>query len=200
MTQDEAARRRCVECGRFLPSDSVDGLCASCHDNATGTTVERHEFGTGSANGQSKSLTQVRFGTPITRASPARSATASVSTGAIRPPRGVVIMRPSELHPEKAAPAALKAPEAWVEREEPPIVVGIQPRTRPFAEQRPGPAPRREQRPAPRQEQRSPTVAAYRPQEEPQSSIDMGVWALRIVLGVVIGTLMGIAIPFVLSR
>jgi hypothetical protein len=201
MTQEEAARRRCAECGRFLPSDSADGLCSSCHENATGTTAERHTLGNGSANGQAKSLTQVRFGTPITRASPVHGATASLSTGAIRPPRGVVIMRPSELHPEQASPAALKAPEAWIERDEPKTAVEIQPRIRPHAERPPEPLP--ERRVAERQERaperRPAQVPTYRPQEEPLTGVDLGVWALRIVLGVVIGTLMGLAIPLILS-
>ena len=194
--------RRCADCGRFLSSDGDDDLCLACGETANAAVSEHKAVENGSANGSANGstnghaaiadLTPIPIETshpiesplpteatapaesPMPTVTPPRPAdAASRSNGAIRPPRGVVIMRPSELHPEKASPVAVKAPVVAVEREEPATAVGIQPRIRPFVDIQPEPMPR----PAP----------------EP---VD---WTLRIVVGVAIGVLVGIVIPLVLT-
>jgi hypothetical protein len=203
MTPEQATRRlrRCADCGRFLSSDGDDDLCMACGETANAAVSEHkapengsaNDSANGSANGHAPmgDLTPIPIETPdpidapmpteatalpeppMPSATAPRPTTTGPANGAMRPPRGVVIMRPSELHPEKASPIAVKAPEVAVERQEPPTAVEIQPRIRPFVDVLPEPMPR----PAP----------------EP---VD---WTLRIVVGVAIGVLVGIAIPLVLT-
>jgi hypothetical protein len=186
MTQEQATRRRCGECGRFLSTDTTDGTCTACEaengTTATGTTPE-HAATNGTANGAANGSVAIPIQAPISSAVPARTPSASLSTGATRPPRGVVIQRPSELHPEAHSLLALKAPEQLPqavppvrppEPEAPLDQFDIRARLRSFQEETPEPLPR----PAP----------------EP---VD---WTLRIFVGVAIGVLVGIAIPFLLTR
>lgn len=157
------------------------------------------------------------IGVPPTRAS------ASLSTQAIRAPRGVVIMRPSELHPDAPSPVVRPAPERLPEvRPDPKPLPAPAPPT-PERRVEPARASRPEAAPPPvvvppvaAPPVAPPTVVAPMSQARParvspapepvrSSSSDGGGmsilwWTVRIVVGVSIGILIGVAIPLLLSR
>ena len=186
MTQEQGTQRRCAECGRFLSASQTEGPCPSCGATvgdvpSTGTVAETSNGTTlHAANGEAR--LHGPYGTvavpiePSVPAAPApNGASASLSTRATRPPRGVVILRPSQLHPD-AAPIVPRPPEPVAEPEEPSRVVDVA-----------------AWRAAPRVDP-TPELLPRRP--EPDSAD----WTIRIFVGVAIGVLVGVAVPFLLTR
>lgn len=205
MTVDQATRR-CTGCGRYLAPEAFEtGACTAC-----GTKVRMTPATTVVAPGAV--VPEDAVAVPIEKpnakkplgVAPTR-ATASLSKQAIRPPKGVVILRPSELHPDAPPPAVRRAPERFPEPEpepdaasEPRLVLPATP-VEPLASVAPDPAPAQppvlQAAPA-----SAPTVSARTDEDE---SFGEGTtlmwWVVRIVVGVLMGLLIGIAIPFLLS-
>jgi hypothetical protein len=210
LTVEQATQRlrRCAECGRFLSSDAIDGLCTSCgetvhaaaandtshdtsHDTSNGPSAAPTSNGTSAApsgtiadpttSGTSPAgadadvdgAVAILIEAPIANVAPSRGASASLSTSAIRP-RGVVILRPSQLHPDATSPIGVKAAEPLIEPlvRQRPVEVTPQPAVEPLPQ----------------------------PVSVPDRADDTDDWTIRIVVGVIIGILVGVAVPFLLSQ
>jgi hypothetical protein len=203
MTVEQATKRRCTACGRFLSSEADEtGSCTSC-----GTKI-RQPTKSAAANKAAAPreavVPQDAVAVPIEKTlgvAPTR-ASASLSREAIRPPRGVVIMRPSELHPDTPVPVVRPAPDPLPDAapEPAPPPPGARPVARAEPVAQPMPEPRTIQ--APRIEQAAPIAPIVADRSANQSEgggPSLMWWTVRIVVGVTMGILIGIAIPFLLS-
>jgi hypothetical protein len=161
MTQEETTRRRCVACGRFRSVETPGGVCWSCRASGIGQTA-----------------IPIETPTPQLAAVRARSGSSGSSSSKPKPPRGVVILRPSQLHPDASSPV-MRAPVETSVRPAPPPISAYQSRD-----------------------------VEVRPIEEPMPRLQLdsdgwavvAAWGLRVVLALAVGILVGIVIPFLLSR
>jgi hypothetical protein len=160
-----STRRRCSQCGRFLAAGSTEKLCTLCIDAG--------------ANGSEPELSAIS----------ARQASEPPPPfeGAVRPAPGVVIPRPSQLHPDEEHPVPKKLPPV-----RPPIASPA-----PSPTTTPAPKAARKAKPARapvRQVERAETDAI---RERRIISVE---WVRRLIVGLAIGLLVGIAVPLLLSR
>ena len=183
MTEAALGPRRCEQCGRFLPAGSRETLCSVCTASPPGPVA------TPSTNGGSASLKK-----PSEKAAPPPFA------DAVRPAPGVIIPRPSQLHPDADHPVPkLSAPPP------PPMPSAAHVATAAIAAGvRPAAAPARPRKQA---EPAKVKPAKVKPQKiKPPKQVSFGgpgrmfVWGPRLIVGLAVGLLVGIVVPLLLSR
>lgn len=158
-----STRRRCSQCGRFLAAGSTEKLCTLC--TAAG------------ANGSEPPPSAISVRQAAEPPPPFEQA--------VRPEPGVVIPRPSQLHPDEEHPVPKRLPPV-----RPPIVpLAPPPPPTPAAGRSPKPAKAK----ARQAERADPDVNRER-------RIISVEWIPRLVVGLAIGLLVGIAVPLLLSR
>lgn len=221
-TEAATGGRRCESCGRFLPTSSTEPLCASC--------VERGETAKPPAGTQVAAFPDPELDPQPAPTKPRRAlpsvppasswpprgpiATASPTTPRPAPStlteRGIIIPRPSELHPpasqhtalategEAAEPPPASAPAAAVATAPPAV-----PAPAPSAAAR-APAPAPAASPAPRSAARrhpmQATPVVTRPPIGGSLRHDVLRIAIQVLIALAIGIVVGVAIPFLLSR
>jgi hypothetical protein len=120
------------------------------------------------------------------------------TTRSVRPPRGVVILRPSELHPDAPSPLGRRKPDrALAPRRETtrtPVPMFSAESTEDVAY----PLPPADPWPV---GSRQPAVARRsQPLPPPRDRGRSLMWGLKVVVGVALGVLVGFAVPFLLLR
>lgn len=175
-----AAGRRCESCGRFLPASRTEPLCASCAERGKTIAVQVAAFpetGKDDAARPRRALPNVP---PSSSWPPRAQATAPPSSADLLPApttlteRGIIIPRPSELHPARK------------ESTEPPAMVSAAPT-----------APRSSARRNPMQ---ATPVSATRHAPGVGLRGDAVRIAIQVLIALAIGIVVGVAIPFLMSR
>ena len=182
MTQEQSTRRRCVECGRFRATEATDDVCWACR-----------------AAGNGRTAAPIEAPKPLAALRGNRAASSGSSSAKPKPPRGVVILRPSQLHPDAPpllAPRETSLPSVRPLSDVASRDVTITPTDEPLPALRPD-LYRMTQQDSHRIAQPDPYRTA---QPESRPAVEWGKWALRAVVGVGGGILIGMVIPFLLSR
>lgn len=230
--QPAAKGRRCISCGRFLSATSTGDRCEQCvaRQASTGTQVAAFPDPVPPAARASRKPARapvpeptpapVPESTPVAPASwPPRPTphpllradeSSAVVVPRANPEPGIVIPRPSQLHPSGHATAlapastpsappmtaprvsaiptpASTAPKPAVAVGEPPVAVAA-PATS-----------RRAMQAAPIIDLPAPGAAPALPAVEHRSGIDWWRW-FQIVMGIGVGALVGVGIPYLLTR
>ncbi|HEY6608610.1 MAG TPA: hypothetical protein VI277_05375 [Candidatus Limnocylindria bacterium] len=158
-------RRRCSQCGRFLAAGSTEKLCTLCIDaGANGSAPEPSAISVRQAAEPPPPFEQ-----------------------ALQP--GVIIPRPSQLHPDEEHPVAKRLPPVR------PAVVTIAPP--PLPAPAPAKAARTPKPPKPARVRQAERVDTDVIRERRVVSV---AWIPRLIVGLAIGLLVGIAVPLLLSR